>query len=317
MIPERNPKFSQPCLLLGHQQPQSRLREALDHWKIEGPVGLVSAGWEEDEDDDHWVKESTGRTVINAQLFDLAERLFAEDPEVIRLLRQRQDELRRLREVNKIQMYHLLAIARDLLTREFAGEDVLVPTQATFQQLQQVDHDYLELVTEVIRKYDKIIDPWQRPSVRQYRLRVLERLHNCQALLIAGGHLGVLLNRLNLCRLLRHAQVPVIAWSGGAMALGEKAVFFHHFPPHGMGDTELSRSGMRWYRGLLVFPRCRERLNLKSRVEIALLARRFGDDLCLALDQDSWLEWSSERLVRSEHVQCLQVDGRVGEFRLV
>jgi hypothetical protein len=317
MIPERNPKFNQPFLLLGHQNPQSRLREALDRWHIHGTVGLVSAGWEEDEDDDAWVREAVGRPVVNAQLFDLAERLFAEDPEVIRLLRQRQDELRRLREVNKVQMLHLLSIARDLLHREFAGEDVLVPTQTTFQQLQQVDHEYLELVTAVIRKYDKIIDPWQRPSVRQYRLRVLERLHECQALLIAGGHLGVLLNRLNLCRLLRHAQVPLIAWSGGAMALGDKAVFFHHFPPHGMGDTELSRSGMRWYRGMLVFPRCQERLNLKNRVEMALLARRFGDDLCLALDHDSWLEWSAEKLSRSENVQCIQVDGRVGEFRLV
>lgn len=312
----RNVEYSQPLMLMGQQQGRPQFREVLDRWQIGGPVGLVSPGWEEDEIDDGWVRESCGRPLVNSRLYGLADQLFVEDPEVIRLLRERQDELRRLRDVNKIQLDHLMAVARELLKREFAGEAVGVPVRVTFEQIAQVDREYLALVSEVIQRYDQRIDPRNRPTVRRYRDRVLELLQGCGALLIAGGHVGVLLNRLNLSRLLRHLKLPVIAWSGGAMAMGEKLVFYHQFIPHGTGDAELSRHGMRWFQKMLVFPRADERLNLLNRVEVALLARRFGSDVCLALGENFRIEWDDQRMVSLQAVRQLWPDGSVGEARL-
>lgn len=311
MKPVRNQEFDQPAILLGQQQGRPQLCGTLDRWQISGPVGLVSAGWEEDEFEDGWVRAAAGRPVVNARLYELADRLFAEDPEVIRLLRERQDELRRLRELNKFQLDHLLAVAREMLRREFLGEPVAVPAGITFEQVRQIDRAYLDLVAGVIGRYEQRIDPASRPSVRTYRERVLEQLNGCRALLIAGGHVGVLLNRLNLSGLLEAFPVPVIAWSGGAMVLGEKLVFFHHFVPHASGDAELSRFGMRWFRSSLVFPRADERLNLGSRVEVALLARRFSGDCCYALGDESVMEWSSRELVRLDGVRQLMEDGSV------
>ena len=227
-----------PLLLTGPQHSQPRLREALRSWNISGTVGLVSAGWEEDEFDDAWVRDAVDNTVVNSHLYEFGEQLFVEDPEIIYLLRRRQDELRKLREVNKIQLDHLLATARELLRREFAGEEVLAETDTTFRQIREVDALYIDHVYQVIRKYDKQIEPTSRATVLGFRQRVLEQLDGCQALFIAGGHIGVLLNRLNLSRLLRHVNVPVIAWSGGAMAMGDKIVFYHHFIPHSSGANQ-------------------------------------------------------------------------------
>jgi hypothetical protein len=309
MIPARNADFNSPLMLLGPQQSEPRLRQALNSWGITGPVGLIAAGWEEDEFDDGWVHRAVDNTVVNSRLYDFAEQLFVEDPEVIYLLRRRQDDLRKLREVNKIQLDHLLSTARELLRREFVGEDVAAEATVTFKQIREVDSLYIDLVHEVIRKYDKQIEPTTRTTVLDYRKRVLERLNGCQALLIAGGHIGVLLNRLNLSRLLKHIHVPIIAWSGGAMAMGEKIVFYHHFIPHSSGDAELSRHGMRWFRSMLLFPAASQRLNLASRIEIALLARRFSDDVCYAMDDGSRIEWSSDQIVGMEGINRLSTDG--------
>ncbi len=309
MTPARNEEFDSPLLLTGPQHAQPRLREALRSWNISGKIGLVSAGWEEDEFDDAWVRDAVDNAVVNSHLYEFGEQLFVEDPEIIHLLRRRQDELRKLREVNKIQLDHLLATARELLRREFAGEEVLAETDTTFRQIREVDALYIDHVHDVIRKYDKQIEPTSRATVLNYRQRVLEQLDGCQALFVAGGHIGVLLNRLNLSRLLRHLQIPVIAWSGGAMAMGDKIVFYHHFIPHSSGDAELSRHGMRWFHSLLLFPSASQRLNLASRVEIALLARRFNEDFCYAMDEGSELEWSSQKLVRMDGINRLSLDG--------
>lgn len=316
MKPGRNGDRPQPLALLGEQLERPDFAAVLDRFGIAGPVALVSAGWEEDETDDEWVRKAAGRTVVNALLYELADRLFAADPEVLQLLRTRQDELRRLREVNKVQLDHLLAVARELLRREFAGEDVGVPVKTTLEQVRTVDREYLVLTDEVISRYDRQIDPKARPSVCGYRDQVLERVHRCEALLIAGGHVGVLLNRLSLSRLLKHLAVPVIAWSGGAMAMGDRLVFYHQFIPHATGDAELSRHGMKWFHSLLPFPRADERIKLDSQIEVALLARRFQPDVCLALDHDSVLEWSSSELIRSERVRQLGTDGTVSEWLL-
>jgi hypothetical protein len=312
--PRRNLKYRQPLQLLGEQREQPRLQAALDRWGIRGPVGLVAAGWEEDEFDDAWVQAAISAPLFNSKLYEFADQLFAEDPEVLTLLRQRQDKLRELREVNQLQTDHLGAVARELLRQSDPGDAFAEPLALTFKQLREVDSQYMRSVNLLIRDFDRKIAPGTRPSIFSYRRRVLDRLRGCRALLIAGGHIGVLLNRLKLSRLLDHLDVPVIAWSGGAMALGDQVCFYHHFIPHADGQVELSRYGMRWFSGLQLFPRARDRLDWSDRVELALLSRRIKGR-CLLLDRDSELEWSSSRLTRASGVRALTSEGLIEEWQ--
>lgn len=305
-----------PVLLLGTQRSEDALSKALDRWQIDGPVGLIAAGWEEDEFEDEWVRQRVHQPVINSQLYELADQMFVEDPEVIQLLRGRQDELRRLRWINEPQMARLLANARALLVRQASGEDVDAFLALAFDQVRELDERYLEEVQKTIGIYDERIGPDARPSISTYRQRVLGRLNECRCLLIAGGHVGVLLNRLNLSRLLRDVDLPVIAWGGGTMALASKVVFFHQRLPHESDDAELSRRGLGKFDSLLPFPNAVERLRLDDPLEVALLANRFRDDVCLAMGESSEMEGVQGQWSRATGIRCLETTGHLSDWTL-
>lgn len=311
---ERNPKFQQPLVLLGQQREVPRLQSVLESWGISGPIGLVSAGWEEDEDDDQWVRDAVDNSIVNSHLYALADDLFQQDPEVIELLRERQDRLRELREINELQTEHLGAVARELWRRLESHAGAVGSLQQTMEQIQAIDQTYLEAISTVIAEYDQRIAPKERASVLDYRAKVLGRLQDCQALLIAGGHVGVLLNRLNLCRLLQHIQLPIIAWSGGAMALGERVYFYDQFLPHTKREIELSRRGMGLFTGVQVFPRANQRLLVHDPRELGLLARRLTGQ-CLLLDERSEIGWSVAGVLYSNHVRYVNEIGETREWK--
>jgi hypothetical protein len=310
----RNPKFKQPLLLLGQQRESPRLSEVLARWRIQGSVGLVSAGWEEDEEDDQWVRDAIDLPVVNSQLYQLADRMFQDDPEVLTLLRERQDRLRDLREINALQTEQLFALARELWRRIEENAGAVGPFQQTMAHLREVDRTYLRAVSTVIKEYEQRIAPRVRPSIQSYQQAVLRRMEGCQALLLAGGHVGVLLNRLNLCRLLQHLQLPIIAWSGGAMALGERVFFYDHFIPHAKKEVELSRQGMRLFSGLQVFPRAAERLNLQDQSELAILARRI-ETPCLLLEPNSEIQWSTAGNLSASGVRVADANGEIQDWQ--
>lgn len=310
---ERNPKFQQPLVLLGQQREVPRLQSVLESWGIAGPIGLVSAGWEEDEEDDQWVRDAVDNTVVNSHLYALADDLFQQDPEVIGLLRERQDRLRELREINELQTEHLGAVARELWRRQATHASAAASLQQTMEQLRAIDQTYLEAISAAIAEYDHRIAPKERASVLEYREKVLGRLQDCQALLIAGGHVGVLLNRLKLCRLIQHIQLPMIAWSGGAMALGERVYFYDQFLPHTKREIELSRRGMELFTGVQLFPRANERLRVQDPRELGLLARRLTGQ-CLLLDERSEIGWSVDGLLYANHVRCVDEVGETREW---
>lgn len=310
---ERNPKLTQPLVLLGQQRDVPRLQAVLERWDIQGPVGLVSAGWEEDEDDDQWVRDAVDVPVVNSQLYALADQLFQQDPQVIELLRERQDRLRELREINELQTEHLCVVARELWSRLDIHAGALGPLQQTIEQLRAVDQSYLESITTVIVEYEQRIAPKERPSVVEYRQRVLERLRDCEAILIAGGHVGVLLNRLNLCRLLQNVQLPIVAWSGGAMALGERIYFYGQFLPHTKREVELSRRGMSLFTGVQLFPRATQRLQVHDPREMGLLARRMTGQ-CLLLNEQSEIGWTAAGEMHKAHVQSINDLGEIQEW---
>jgi hypothetical protein len=310
----RHPEHRQPLLLLGEQREKPRLQQALERWKISGPVGLIAAGWEEDEFEDEWIRSALQNQVVNSQLYELADRMFAEDPEVLVLLRSRQDRLRELREINQVQVDRMCRVIRELMRRTTQSPAVQEALELTARQIREADEQHLQRVNSVLQEFDQRIAPLNRPAVLTYRERVLERLQGCEALLLAGGHVGVLLNRLELSRLLTFLPLPVIAWSGGAMALGERVYFFNQMIPHATGEMELSRRGKGLYTNLQLFPRADERLKVNDRIEMALLAQRVAEP-CLLLDSASELEWDGERLTNCAGVRILQEDGVVVEWK--
>jgi hypothetical protein len=130
-----------------------------------------------------------------------------------------------------------------------------------------------------------------RASVQRHREQVARLLEGAGALLIAGGHVGVLLNRLRLFRVLEQSgELPIVAWSGGAMVLTERIVLFHDRPPQGAGDAEVYAPGLGLLRGVVPLPHASARLDLHDPRRVAQFARRFGPAACVALDAGTRLD---------------------------
>jgi hypothetical protein len=109
-------------------------------------------------------------------------------------------------------------------------------------------------------------------------------------------------------------HTPVIAWSGGAMAVAERVVLFHDSPPQGPGDPAIYARGLGLVAGVVPLPHAGDRLRLDDPARVALFARRFAPDVCVTLDGGDRLDFDggAARWDRSP-VRVLGSDGAVRE----
>lgn len=271
--------------LLGPQRLQPTLAPALEEMEVEGPIATVTAGWQEREAEVEEMREHVGRPVVNLLLHTRGEQVFAADPRFADRYRARQERLRRLQEVYRLRLGHTLAAARQVLAREGEPEVLIPERRSAIQAVRTLDAHHLRRVQAVHARFESETEPFSRPAIRRHRRELAERLQGAGALAIAGGHVAVLLNRLRLFGLLELARdLPVVAWSAGAMALGEKVVLFHDSPPQGAGDAEVLETGLGLFTGLLPLPHAHKRLRLQDPLRVALFARRFAPAACAAMD---------------------------------
>ena len=80
--------------------------------------------------------------------------------------------------------------------------------------------------------------PPRRPTssepIARHRGEVAELLRDAAVLAIAGGHVGILLRCLRLFAVVPSPELPVVAWSAGAMALTERVVLYNDRGPQGV-----------------------------------------------------------------------------------
>jgi hypothetical protein len=284
---------------------------------VDGPVAAVTAGWKEREEEVDELREHLGQQVINLRLYRRAEEVFAEDPELFRAHRRRQDRLRRLQELYRLRLGHALEAARRLVAAPVLEPDLLAGEQeAAMATVRDLDAHHLGRIADIHRQFEGEWAPEERPAVTQHRAELAELLSECAAVAVAGGHVAVLLNRLRLFDLLSLAgDRPFFAWSAGAMALGEKVVLFHDSPPQGAGNAEVLEAGLGCYRGVLPFPHARRRLRLDDPVRVSVLARRFPDLVCVAMDEGAWLASEENGRWSAREVRRLETDGAVRGWR--
>ncbi len=303
--------------LLGPQPAYASLIRLLERVEVRAPAAYTTAGWETEEGEDQELREAIGGPCRNLELFARSEHLFAEDTELIGLLRERQDVLRHLRDVYNARLGHLLDAARELLLPGPAGISLEGERASAVDMIRRLDSEYLQRVTGLIEDYDSRLRLSERPLLAAHRKDLAEILSRSGALLIAGGHVAILLNRLRLFGVLQHVgDVPVIAWSGGAMALAERLVFYHDFPPQGKGNPEVLRAGMGLCGSIQPLPEGDSRLALEDPIRVQLFARRFEPFQCVLFDEGTVLERRAGRWhsCGPGPARQLGVDGQVREF---
>lgn len=275
------------------------------------PVATITAGWQERESDDAELSALLGARDVNLQLYRRWSDVQEQDPEFAAAERKLAEIVDEVQALYLLRLDHELGAVHALQRRAGSSRikaEVLAESVGTVRDL---DAAHLHRVDEIRGEFFRRLQPHDRPSIAGHRAEVAALLADCSALVVTGGHVGVLADVLHLFNVAAALQSPVIAWSAGAMALTERIVLFHDRAADGPGHPEVYGSGLSILRDIVLLPHARARLFLDDRVRMAVFASRFAPARCVLLE-------SGTRLVISDGLppgaQVLAADGRVASL---
>ncbi len=276
----------------------------------EGPIATITAGWQEREPDDGELGKLLGSRDVNLRLYrrwlDVQER----DPEFALGERKLAAALEELQDMYLLRLDHALR-AVYAVQRRSGGQrlraDVLGEAIAAVREL---DAAHLRRVGAVRGEFYRSLPPHARPVIAGHRAEVAGLLAGATAVVVAGGHVGVLADALHLFNVAASLRSAVIAWSAGAMALAERIVLFHDRSAHGPGHPEIYGSGLSVFRGVVPLPHARARLLLDDAPRMAVFARRFAPARCVLLENGTRMDTDSDGSC-PPGTRVLAGDGRV------
>jgi hypothetical protein len=283
--------------LLGPQFREPNLASALRELRLHGPFVSISAGWQEREGEIEELRAHVGHDVRDLRLYERTEEVFASDRELRLAHRQRQARLQEMQELYALRLEHAKAAARELMDRDGDPLALRPARRQAISALRRLDHAHFAAIRRVHAEFERSMDPARRVAVLHATQQIRRQIDKASGVLIAGGHVAVLLNRLRLvggAALL--ARKPLIAWSAGAMVLGEALVLFHDSPPQGRANAQVFDTGLGLLRGVLPLPHAQSRLALHDEQRVGLFARRFAPNACVTLDQGACLHFEAGRL---------------------
>jgi hypothetical protein len=279
---------------------------------VSGRIAAVTAGWKEREQEDDELAEHLGGRTVNLELNRRAEEALAEDPDLAAARTAVLDEWRELRQLYNLRLTHQMAAVHELTPEDIPSAVLDEELEEAFEAVRVLDQHYLGKMEALRTAFYGNWNPPDRPAFTAHRQELERILSGCEALAVAGGHVGVLLDRLRLFDLMGlWRNRPVFAWSAGAMALAKHVVLFHDRPPQGQNHAEVLDYGLGLYGRLLPFPHARQRLRLKSPRRVARLARRFSDSVCVPMDEDDHLRIDGASLWSEVPLRRLTPEGEV------
>ena len=280
-------------VLLGPQRYDRSVRAVSEELFPDGPVATVTAGWQEWEGDDGALDEDLQHRSVNLHLYGRAQQVMNADGELAHAHRQLQSRIRLLNKAYRFRL-GLAHKAWQTLDRSKGDESVLGPERnAAFEHIRDLDVRHVNRVGELRAEFESRFAG--RDAVMTHRLELEKILAGVAAVVLEGGHVPVLINRLrlfDLAPLLR--ERTLVACAGAAMVLSPCIVFFHDSPPQGPSIPEAAERGLRLFEGVIALPDAARRLALSDEDRVSRMARRFAPRSCIALDGGSRLDWDGE-----------------------
>ncbi len=280
--------------ILGPQRAAPNVADALAG--VHGPVALIPAGGRHDEDEVGPLPPACERPVQHLRLYHWFDAVMQADPTLRAVYRARQDRLLVWKRAHRIRLRYALEAVRELQ----AAEDVDGELDAAIEHVRQIDREQLAGIAEIVSHYPHLQAPWDHHVVAGYHDEARRVLDDAAAIVIAGGQVAVLRNRLQLFGLddmIRGFGRRIVAWSAGAMTLADRIVLFYDDPPHGPGNAEVFGDGLGLVPDVVFFPHARARLRMEPD-RLDLLGRRFGGR-CLGLEPGAHLAFTAEGM--SDH----------------
>jgi Peptidase family S51 len=277
-------------ILLGPQR-RPTLEGVARSLGLSGPVATITAGWQEREPDDAELSRVLGGRDVNLRLYqrwlDVRDRV----PEYAAGAGRLDGVLAELQDLYLTRLDYALRAVYALQHREPGDGPRSQALAEAVAVVRELDATHLRRVNEARLEFFDRLRPHEQPVIAEYRAAVSAVLADAAALVIAGGHVGVLAEMLHLFNLAAalneaapQAGAPVIAWSAGAMALTDRIVLFHDRSARGPGHAEVYGSGLSVVRDTVLLPHARARLLLDDAPRMAVFARRFAPARCVPLE---------------------------------
>jgi len=304
---------SQDVRILGPQYHTPILGDVFSRLKLpDGPVAVVTAGWQEREGEDEEMDGHLDGRSLDLEIYRRADRVFASDPELREAHREMQRRLHEIEDHYDLRLSFVVESVRRLLAAE-GHQELLEPEQDhALEQLRALDAWHLQKVLAIRTDFEEEWKPLERDSVAREREEVRLVLKEAAAVVLAGGHVAVLLNRMRLFGMKELlAGKEIIAWSAGAMVLTDRLVLFHDHPPQGPGNAEVLEAGFAICPRLVALPDGAKRLDLDDSTRVASFARRFEPDACIVLGDGDCISWNGTEWHADEAVTRLCGDGTV------
>ncbi len=302
--------------LLGPQYHAPTLGDRFKEFGIpDGPIGVVTAGWQEREGEDEELDGYLDGRSCDLELYRRADQVFRSDPEFREAHREMQRMLREVEGLYELRLSYVVESVRRLLVAEGSKELVEPEQEHAIEQLRELDAWHLRRIVEIRSAFEEAWKPLEREVIAKQREAVKGLLADAPAVVITGGHVAVLLNRLRLFGMSElFDDKTVIAWSAGAMVLTERVVLFHDHPPQGAGNPEVVEEGLGLCPGIVALPDGGKRLDVNARHRVASFARRFLPDACIVMGDGDCISWNGKTWTAHDDVQRL---GLAGELETV
>ncbi|MEQ1564608.1 MAG: Type 1 glutamine amidotransferase-like domain-containing protein [Myxococcota bacterium] len=286
-------------LILGPQRPRPNATAALAELDSsrspQGSVVVLTAGWRGEETDDEALRRHLGPEVAVLPLYTWFDVVMRELPELRAEYRARQDALVEVRQLHRMRLHPTLEVVGRLFSQQ-RTPSVEEHLRHVFDDVRRIDQQLLDACGRIHAAHAVASAPWTaHPVVQRLRERAIEALRGSRAVAITGGHVAVLLNRLQFfgvdvaLRELAAAGRPMVCWSAGSMVLADRIVLYYDDPPDGPAYPELLDYGLGMVPGVVVLPHARQRLRLDDPLRVSSLATRFGPSPCIGLENGAWL----------------------------
>jgi hypothetical protein len=297
-------------ILLGPQR-RPTVDAVIRTLELSGPIGTVTAGWREREPDDAELDALLGGRGANLRLYARWQDVLERDPEYAAAEREHRAALDERQELYLVQLAGVLGALREVARRGGSRARIRETARADAEAaVRLVDERHLARIREARAAFEAAWRPGERAVVGGHRAAVREILDRAGVLVVAGGHVGVLVHVLRLFAV--PAPPVVIAWSAGAMALTERVLLFHDNAPHGPADAEFAGAGLGWLPGCVLLPHARRRLRTEDPARMAELAVRAAPARCVVLDDGIRLDVGDNAVLPSD-ARIVAADGRIAE----
>jgi hypothetical protein len=277
----------------------------------DGPIATVTAGWREREGDDAELDRLLDGRTANMRLYARWQDVLDRDPEYAAAEREHRTALDERHELYRVQLAGVLGawheVGRHGGSRERVRETARADAEAA---IRLVDERHVSRIREDRETFEQAWRPGERDAVATHRSAVRELVDQADALVVAGGHVGVLGHVLRLFDVTPPAAV--IAWSAGAMAMTERVLLFHDKAPRGPGHAEFAGAGLGWVRGCVLLPHARRRLHTEDPARMAELAARAAPARCVVLDDGTRIDLPDGAELPAD-ARVVTPDGRIVE----